>query len=504
MVRRSGSRFPEPGHSVLTVGALFVLLLGCAGVGSVAAQEGVADGPTLYFGSDDGTLYAVDAETGEREWVFTRPEERVGSPIAVDGTAFVGSLDGRLYAVDAETGEQEWAFNEQRIDAVSSPTVVDSTAFFGSQEGFDGALYAVDAETGEKEWVFSELEGRVASSPTVVNNTVYVGSLNRTLYAVDAETGEQEWLFNEDDNGSVVSSATVVDNTVYIGSLNRTLYAVDAATGEQEWAFEADGAVVSSPTIVDGKVYFGTSAGEGGRANGTLYAVDAETGEREWAFTEPDGWVLSSPTVVDISEGTSDGSSMESTNETVYVGSLDRTLYAVDAETGEKEWAFTEPSHAVFSSPTVANVTVYVGSLGGTLYAVNAETGEREWGFVVPQSPVFSSPTVVENVSDNTDSIGSRVLLGTLNHHDDLRAGVRLTAEDLGKVETERAGVVPSPDRDEVRVNGRSAAYETEEVEVIRKDVGGGRGMGVFGFSVLSGFIALFVGTALMTLRRYR
>jgi len=39
---------------------------------TVSAQS-AAIGPTVYVGSNDGTLYAVDAATGEQEWEFTNP-----------------------------------------------------------------------------------------------------------------------------------------------------------------------------------------------------------------------------------------------------------------------------------------------------------------------------------------------------------------------------------------------------------------------------------------------
>lgn len=107
--------------------------------------------------------------------------------------------------------------------------------------------------------------------------------------------------------------------------------------------------------------------------------MDAATGEREWAFTEPSEDVDSSPTVV---------------SGTVYVGSDDGTLYAVDGATGDREWAFTEPSDSVYSSPTVASGTVYVGSRDGTLYAVDSETGGQKWAFTEPSDGVRSSPTV--------------------------------------------------------------------------------------------------------------
>ena len=109
-------------------------------------------------------------------------------------------------------------------------------------------------------------------------------------------------------------------------------------------------------------------------------------------------------------------SAQQASGPTVYVGSFDGTLYAVDAATGSQEWAFTQPSRGVDSSPTVVDGTVYVGSYNDTLYAVDAATGEQEWAFTQPSDRVFSSPTVVAD-PESGDSVGSRVLLGTLGHH---------------------------------------------------------------------------------------
>jgi outer membrane protein assembly factor BamB/tRNA A-37 threonylcarbamoyl transferase component Bud32 len=380
------TEFPMRRRQVLqaTAGAL------AAGAvsGRGAAQE--ASGPTVYVGSGDRTLYAVDAATGEEEWAFETGGEVDSSPTVVDGTVYVGSDDENLYAVDAATGSKEWAF-ETGLNVYSSPTVVDGTVYVGSA---DDNLYAVDAGTGGQEWAF-DTGDLVFSSPTVADGTVYVGSADGKLYAVDAGTGEREWAFETRD--SVGSSPTVVDGTVYVGSVHDNLYAVDAGTGSRQWTFETNGNVSSSPAVVDGTVYVGSD-------DGKLYAVDAETGEQEWAFeTGDDGY--SSPTVVD---------------GTVYVGS-GSALYAVDAGTGQQEWAF-DTGQSVVSSPTVVDGTVYVGSSDfdnddGTLYAIDAETGEQEWAF---DTGTLSSPTVVDD-PESGDSIGSRVMLGTLGHHGNWR-----------------------------------------------------------------------------------
>jgi PGF-CTERM protein len=63
--------------------------------------------------------------------------------------------------------------------------------------------------------------------------------------------------------------------------------------------------------------------------------------------------------------------------------------------------------------------TVYFGSWDDNLYAVDAGTGSQQWTFETADY-VDSSPTVV-NDPESGDSIGSRVMLGTLGHYGNWR-----------------------------------------------------------------------------------
>jgi HEPN domain-containing protein len=130
----------------------------------------------------------------------------------VGGTVYVGSFDNKLYAVDAATGSQRWAFDTGG-SILSSPTVMGGTVYVGS---YDSELYAVDAATGNQQWAF-ETGPVVYSSPTVVGGTVYVGSWDNNLYAVDAATGNQQWAFETGDD--VESSPTVVNDPESGGSI---------------------------------------------------------------------------------------------------------------------------------------------------------------------------------------------------------------------------------------------------------------------------------------------
>ncbi|MBO35823.1 MAG: cell surface protein, partial [Verrucomicrobiales bacterium] len=59
---------------------------------------------------------------------------------------------------------------------------------------------------------------------------------------------------------------------------------------------------------------------------------------------------------------------------TVYVGSEDKKLYAINGKTGDKLWEF-ETGDIVFSSPAIgSDGTVYVGSHDKKLYAINTNS----------------------------------------------------------------------------------------------------------------------------------
>ncbi|WP_336329992.1 outer membrane protein assembly factor BamB family protein [Haloarcula sp. CGMCC 1.2071] len=325
--------------------------------GDVKSSPTVVDG-TVYVGSHDNKLYAVDSVEGGKKWSFKTGGEILSSPMVSDGTVYIGSGDNNLYAVDTESGEKRWQF--QADDEVnSSPLVLGGTIYVGSS---DGNLYAISEESGEEQWRF-ETHRSVISSPVVSNGNVYFGSEN--LYAVDIQDGSEQWRLSIP--GYVYSSPTVVDGTVY-GGCNSGVYSVNAQSGEEQWTFEIDHVVNSSATYFDGTVYIGSYVGN-------LYAIDAESGAEQWRF-ETGVEVFSSPSVA---------------NDTVYFGeSSAGKLYAVDAMNGEEQWQF-EAKYFFESSPTVVDGIVYIGCNNGNLYAVETEHSE--------------------------DSSGSRVRLSALGHH---------------------------------------------------------------------------------------
>ena len=60
----------------------------------------------VYFGCRDANLYALDAKTGEKKWVFNNKGSWViGTPIVKDGKLYFTTSDsGMFYGLDAKTG----------------------------------------------------------------------------------------------------------------------------------------------------------------------------------------------------------------------------------------------------------------------------------------------------------------------------------------------------------------------------------------------------------------
>jgi outer membrane protein assembly factor BamB/serine/threonine protein kinase len=352
--------------------------------GYVESSPAVVDG-VVYVGSDDNNVYSIDALSGVQKWFFPTRGPVVSSPTVAYGMVYVGSNDGNVYALDTLSGLQKWAFSMGSV-VHSSPAVVDGVVYIAAN---DGNVYAIDAHSGLQKWASYTGSAPqrpppqgppgggqrpppppppVSSLPVIVDGVVYVGAPDNNVYAIDALSGLQKWVFHT--AGSLVSSPAVVGGVVYVGSLDRPdsfdkhVYAIDALSGDKKWTYQMAGvsspqqrssgpqpSVTSSPVVVGGVIYIGSD-------NSNLYALDAQSGLKKWAF-HTKGPVVSTPAVV---------------NGVVYVGTLDQSgfndpnMYAIDALSGQQKWS-SPTGGSVYSSPAVANNVVYVGSADGNIYA---------------------------------------------------------------------------------------------------------------------------------------
>jgi len=231
---------------------------------AIASSPAVVNG-VVYFGSEDGNVYALNASTGAKLWSFTTGNFVYSSPAVANGVVYFGSYDHNVYALNVSTGAKLWSFTTGGPVEFSSPAVANKVVYIGSD---DGNVYALNASTGAKLWSFNTGDVALFSSPAVVNGVVYIGGLE-AFYALNAGTGAKLWSFTTQ---TVVDSSPAVANGVVFfgGSADRNVYALNASTGARLWHYDTLGDVGSSPTIVDGMLYI--RAGDQSTKNGNVYA----------------------------------------------------------------------------------------------------------------------------------------------------------------------------------------------------------------------------------------
>jgi len=333
-------------------------------LGAVFSVAVVGKDGTIYIGSTDGFLYALDPN-GAMKWKFQTATLIAGNSASIgpDGTIYVGDLTS-LYAIDPATGTQKWKFDTTG-SVLSSPVVTDKFVYFGSFYAnplgagdptgpYDGHVYAVDPATGTLKWSYLT-GGAVGTSGAIgPDGSVYFGSYDGKEYAFDGETGAVRWTYQT--GGPVQSSASLSGNMLYFGSHDHTLYAVDVRSGALKFKVTTGQRIVSSPSIaLDGTVYFGSW-------DGYVYAVNGQTGKIKWKFftskTATPGLNDEAPTIG------GDGSIYYETNE----GGV---FYSLNGKTGHENWELPVDPLNYASIAVDPNGTLYVGSLSGKLIAIN-------------------------------------------------------------------------------------------------------------------------------------
>jgi outer membrane protein assembly factor BamB len=334
-------------------------------------------GGTLYIGSDDFKVYALNATTGTKIWSYATGGAVRSSPAVVGGVVYVGSDDDKVYALNASTGTKIWSYTTGGDISDSSPLVVNGAVYVGA---LDGYFYAINTSNGTLKW--SVNTWNVRESAAYYNGTIYVGSDHSMLFALDANTGDTQWTATL--GGMVRCTPSVSNGVVYVGADDYKVRAYNATSGTRLWTsqtFSGLGIVRSAPAVWNNTVYIDT--GETSPMSSHLYALDATTGSTKWS-TEMADYSTSSPAVA---------------NGVVYTGSFDHQIHTFDAVTGEKLWAsgFTGAiDGGIPASVAVLNGWVYVGS-----------EDKKVYGFTdTPGDPIGSFVSIKDNSYSPKDTIG--------------------------------------------------------------------------------------------------
>ena len=385
---------------------------------SAWSQPTVAGG-RLFVGSQNGTVYALDAKSGCIIWTYTaksgvRNAPSVGARANGAGYAvYFGDTGANVYALDASTGAQLWTMkvDEHPFARVTgSPTLDDGRLYVpvasleetaASQPGYEcctfrGNVAALDVATGAVLWrtytipeakpVGKNAQGTtllapsgvaVWSSPTpdhkrnlvyVVTGNTYSGATSEptsdSLLALDPKTGAIKWQ-KQFTSGDVFGCRA--------GSAN----CLEKAGPDFDF-----GTPAMLVTRTDGKDVLLL-----GQKSGMAYAVDPDKqGEIVWQYRAGVGSIWGG-----IQWG------MSSDGELLYIPVSDIRnpqpggLHAVSLMTGERVWYQPPPTlkcapgatcnAALISAPTLIPGVLFSGSNDGGLRAHSTKDGSIVWEY---------------------------------------------------------------------------------------------------------------------------
>ena len=366
---------------------------------------------TRFQSREMAGLSAADVPRLTLKWALGFPDASVAwsSPTVAGGRVYVGSQNGTVYALDAKTGCIYWTFSA--AGGVRTAIAVGAPLIYFADTAANA--YALNAETGRVVWtrkVDDHPLARITGSPTLHAGRLYVPmssyeesqgadpryeccTFRGSVSALDAATGRVIW------KTSMISDPLQRRGT--------------SSTGAALWGPSGSG-IWSAPTIDEGRkrLYVATGNGYSGpahKSSDAVVALDLDTGAIRWMrqMTPGDVYVSScragnpncpetngpdfdfgSPPVLARADG----------RDMLVIGQKSGMAFALDpAHDGEVMWEYRagqggvlggiEWGAAVDGENAYFAVSDIQSPKPGGIHAVRLATGQRAW-LTPPPTPI--------------------------------------------------------------------------------------------------------------------
>ncbi len=354
----------------------------------------VLPGEAYYSVTNDGFLHSLVSGTGSfaGEWrsgwtPFGMNGASQQRPVVLrlqtftvagaSGVAFVASQDGHVYAVNADTGAQLWRTEKLAEAFQAAPSVV----LQEQGASYDLVIVATRNTVGRNEiialrpgdgsvaWTFdngggASAFGIVSAKPTidVARDRVYfttrrnAAGTSHTLWCLTFTADAAAYLWSDAAAGDIDSAAIVSGSTVYVGGNDGVVHAY-GVDGGPAWSHDtgAGQPVKGFVQPFQGNLYFS--------AGGGVYALTQSGAPVAGWAVNPVSIAGSSPPLV--------------TPTRIYVGGANSRLYSIDIATGaiSSSVELGDPSKLkAVGAPTMDNRAgqIVVGAEDGVVYLVPA------------------------------------------------------------------------------------------------------------------------------------
>lgn len=323
-----------------------------AGVGSVSfSMLPMARDGAFFVAGDDGTVAALDAETGAERW-RTRLPDRLAAGVGSDGRyAAVVTRGNDVVVLDA--GREIW--RKRVSSAVVTPPLVAGERVF--VKGVDRVVHAFDVLDGRRLWTLQRpgdpLTLAQASVLTAFGNTLLVGQGAR-LVGVDPLRGAVQWDLpmasprgtNEVERlADLIGPAARVGNRICARAFQSAVACADVARGQVLWSRNAGG---QNAVASDAELVFGADASD------RITAWRASTGDIAWTNERY------------LHRGLSGALAL---GPSVVFGDVEGFVHFLAAVDGRAQLRLPTDGSQVVGTPVLSGTTLLVATRKGGLYA---------------------------------------------------------------------------------------------------------------------------------------
>ncbi|GGD77264.1 outer membrane protein assembly factor BamB family protein [Paenibacillus nasutitermitis] len=324
---------------------------------------------TVYTGSEDGKVYAVNDISGALEWSYTTGGDILSSPAVYEQTAplpdlvLIGSNDKKIYALNADTGSLVWSYTTGG-SVISNPLVDGDVAYFGSGDMY---IYAVNLSDGSLKWRY-QTEGLLRQKPVIHDGKLYANVRDTYVwYALNISDGSLYWRGNAATDESLFVVADV--EPMYAGGqlwvinpMPTKLSTLNPATGAVTWSDSTGDSFSSRGGATDGSTIYYPA--HGGR---WIFAFNASTRALKWSKDLRTG-----ATDSDLQRYQVNSALVYEDGILYHVAERGR-ITGIDPATGNIKFTYDAvgfPERAIWSTPTVVDKKIYFGGIDSKLYKV--------------------------------------------------------------------------------------------------------------------------------------
>jgi outer membrane protein assembly factor BamB len=257
-------------------------------LGYLAAASPACDKGSVYAvllsrgkGVDAGRVVALSGWSGRTRWSRKLPSRSESSPLLDQGRLYFGSEDGTVYALRTSDGATRWTY--KAAGAVKAALSLDDQGrlIFGD---YGGEVTAIRRTDGSRLWSTGTSGGNFGRSgnfyatAALAFGRVYLGNTDGFVYSFSARDGKLAWRHRT--GGYVYSSPAVspaLGGTVFAGSYDGKLYAFDARSGNVRWAHSSDGKISGGPVVIGDLVFYSNLSRH------STGALGVATGKKVWS-----------------------------------------------------------------------------------------------------------------------------------------------------------------------------------------------------------------------------